>query len=252
MDLAVLVTWVLSVLLISVRFSVAFALSPVFTSYGIPAIARLALILAMSTLVYQAGAVSLTATVDTSQIIAAVGAEAVNGVLLGLAVHVALAAFALAGRMLDIQIGFGLGSVFDPVTRSSANVLGSLLALLGVMLFIAADAHLALASLLAASFDVVPLGTLPPVDDPLKVASAAGAMFAFGLALAAPVVLALFLTDVIVGIISRNSPQINVLVLSMPLKVLVGIFVLAIAMVAWAPLVERLFHLTSNVLGGSR
>jgi flagellar biosynthetic protein FliR len=86
----------------------------------------------------------------------------------------------------------------------------------------------------------------------MRMLAAAGTMFSTGLALAAPVVLALLMTDVLVGMASRNLPQVNVLVLSIPLKVLVGYLVLAVSVSAWAPVAATLFDRVGDVLGAKR
>jgi flagellar biosynthetic protein FliR len=175
-------------------------------------------------------------------------AEMFIGALMGLAVQIVLAALALAGRLLDVQIGFAIGSVFDPVTGASANVLGTIAGLLGVTLFVVSDAHLQLARLIAESIDVFPLGQLPPLNDPLQPLLAAGSMFALGLAFAAPLAAALLLTDLAIGVASRNMPQINVLILAMPLKIIVGYFVLAISVRGWSPLISQGFGHMTHVL----
>ena len=138
-------------------------------------------------------------------------AELFIGSMMGLAVQVVLAALALAGRLMDVQIGFAIGSVFDPVSGASSNVLGSIAGVLGVMLFVVGDAHLQLARLVSQSIDVFSLGRLPPLDELLRPLLAAGSMFTLGLAFAAPLVAALLLTGIAVGVASRNMPQINVL-----------------------------------------
>jgi flagellar biosynthetic protein FliR len=242
-------------MLLSVRLGVAFGMSPPLSSYGLPSFVRIALVFALAALI--AGIVppspALAALVDEpSRLLEAVGAEALIGLMLGLGVHVVLAAFALAGRLLDVQVGFGIGSIFDPLTRASSNVLASLMSVLGVVLFFLTDAHLALAALLGRSVVDFPLGSLPAFDDPMRMLVAAGTMFSTGLALAAPVVLALLMTDVLVGVASRNLPQVNVLVLSIPLKVLVGYLVLSLAVTAWAPVVDTLFGKVGDVLGARR
>ncbi len=244
--------WLVGVMLLSIRLSVAMALSPVMTAFGIPTAARLVLVfmlsaLAMSNSTPAAPFAPVMASVD--HFISAAAAELFLGMLLGLGVQVAMAAFAVAGRILDVQIGFGIGSVFDPVTRSSQNVMGSLMSLVGVTLFFIADAHLSLAAMLSASLNPFPIGQWPSFGDPLPIVTATGSMFALGLALAAPVAITLVLTDLFVGIASRNMPQINVLVLSIPLKVLIAYFVLALSVRAWSPITQRLFGLVGDVLG---
>ena len=247
-------TGLLAVLLQSVGFSVAFGMSPALSSHGMPAMVRVVLVFVLSALAAPAlpgGMAPGLAGWSASWLMAAVHAEVFVGMLLGFGVHVVLASFSIAGRMLDVQIGFGIGSVFDPVTRSSQNVMGMLMSLVGVTLFFAMDAHLALASMLARSTTLFPLGALPDFADPMPLLSGAGRMYAIGLALAAPVAIALVLSDLLVGVTSRNMPQINVLVLSMPLKVLVAYFVLAVSVRAWAPLLSGVFGMAGDILGAN-
>jgi flagellar biosynthetic protein FliR len=236
--------WALSVALLSVRLTVAVALSPVFSAYGVPALVRTFLVLALAVLTsasHPPAAIAVMASAGTALLIPAVLAEIMTGALLGLGVHLSMAAVAIAGRLLDVQIGFGLGAVFDPVTRSSSSVLASLASLLGVTLFVTSDAPLHLAQLIARSLEVLPLGVLPSFDDPLRQLSSAGEMFTLALALAAPVVAAMLLVDVAMAVMSRNMPQINVLILAMPLKVLVGYFMLILSLGSWLPLLQQAF-----------
>jgi flagellar biosynthesis protein FliR len=121
--------------------------------------------------------------------------------------------------------------------------------LLGVTLFVVSDAHLQLARLISDSIDVFPLGRLPPLNDPLQPLLAAGSMFALGVAFAAPLAATLLLTDLAVGVASRNMPQINVLILAMPIKIMVGYSVLALAVRGWGPLVSQGFGRMTQVLG---
>lgn len=246
-----LLPWMLSIALLTVRLTVAIALSPAFSAYGVPATVRVALTFALATLTFAsrppvADAVAWAA--DPIKLVMPVMAEVFIGALLGLGVHVVLAALALAGRLMDVQIGFALGSVFDPVTRTSSNVLGSMVSLLGVTLFVVSDAHLQLAQLIAQSIDTLPLGEFPALNDPLQPLLAAGSMFALGLAFAGPVAVALLLTDLAVGVASRNMPQVNVLVLAIPIKVIVGYAVLALAVVGWAPLLQQGFGRMASLL----
>jgi flagellar biosynthetic protein FliR len=246
-----LLPWVVSVALLTLRLTVALALSPALSAYGIPATVRIALTLALAalTFAYRSPVPAAAGWVaDPAALLMPILAEVFIGALLGLGVHVVLAALALAGRLMDVQVGFAIGSVFDPVTRTSSNVLGSMTGLLGVTLFIVSDAHLQLAQLISQSVDALPLGELPALNDPMRPLFAAGSMFALGLAFAAPVAVALLLTDLAIGVASRNMPQINVLILAMPLKVIIGYGVLALAVIGWAPLMSRGFAHMAGVL----
>jgi flagellar biosynthesis protein FliR len=247
-----LLPWLLSIALLTVRLTVAVALSPALTAFGIPAIVRILLTVALALLTFANREAVPAAAVwagDPAQLVLPMLAEISIGAFLGLGVHLVLAAFALAGRVLDVQVGIAIGSLFDPVTRSSSNVLGSLATLVGVTLFMVTEAHLQLARLLAQSLDVLPLGAWPELSDPLQPLLAAGSMFTLGLVLAAPIVMALLLTDVVVAVVSRNMPQMNVLVLVVPIKVLIGYLVLACTLRNWATLLQQGFGYMVERLG---
>ena len=252
MNLEPFLPWLLSVGMLSVRLTVALALSPALSAYGVPASVRVALTVALAGLActYRSPAPEAAAwAANPTLLLIPVLAEIFIGMVLGLAVQIVLAALALAGRLLDVQIGFAIGSVFDPVTGASSNVLGTMAGLLGVTLFVVSDAHLQLARLISDSIDVFPLGRLPPLNDPLQPLLAAGSMFALGVAFAAPLAATLLLTDLAVGVASRNMPQINVLILAMPIKIMVGYSVLALAVRGWGPLVSQGFGRMTQALG---
>jgi flagellar biosynthesis protein FliR len=244
--------WGLSVALLAVRLTVAVALSPALAAYGIPATVRLALVFALAALTF-AHRPPLAAAAGwmsaPGSLLAAVAAEVMIGALLGLALHVVMAALVLAGRLMDVQIGFAIGSIFDPVTQASSNVLGSLVSLLGVTLFVLGDVHLRLAQLVSQSIDVLPLGELPTLAEPGRPLLAAGAMFTLGAAFAAPVAAALLLTDIAIGVASRNMPQLNVLILAMPVKVVVGYAVLALSVASWGPWLQQGLDRTIAAMG---
>src|SRR4051812_1651190 len=209
MSAANLMPWAICVLLLSVRLGVALAMSPALASYGVPAMVRVALTIALALLTFANRAPEPTAAdwlASPSGMILPVFAEIFIGALLGLGVHVLFGALALAGRLMDVQIGFAIGSVFDPVSRSGASVLGSLMSLIGITLFVLSGAHLQLAQLVSSSLDLLPLGQMPHLNDPMQPLLAAGSMFALGLAFAGPVAVALLLTDVTFAVASRNMP----------------------------------------------
>src|SRR5689334_15773778 len=114
---APLLPWGLSVMLLTVRLIVAVTLSPALSSYGVPASVRIALAVALAALTFANHAPPAAAVqwvTEPQSMVAPVCAEVFIGALLGLGVHVLMAALALAGRLMDVQVGFAIGSVFDP------------------------------------------------------------------------------------------------------------------------------------------
>ena len=253
MNLDPILPWLLSVGLLTVRLTAALALSPAISAYGVPASVRVALTVALSLLICaDRGAAPMAASwaADPSLMVVPVLAEMFIGAMLGLTMQVVLASFAIAGRLMDVQTGFSIGSVFNPVTGAGSNVLSSIMGLLGVTLFVLSNAHLQLAQLLAESIDRLPLGQFPPLNDPMQPLLAAGSMFAVGVAFAAPLAAALLLIDLALGVASRNMPQINVMLLAIPIKVLAAYAMLALTVRGWALLFGQEFSHMANTLSG--
>jgi flagellar biosynthesis protein FliR len=247
-----ILVWLPSLLVLSARLVPVMVLSPALSSYGVPATVRIALTFMLAALALSGHALPAEAASwvrDPEKLLGVVIGELALGALIGLSVQIALAAFAVAGRVMDVQIGFGLASVFDPTTRSSSSVLGMLLSLVGVMLFIASGTHLELARLVSASLDVFPLGHVPALADPMRAMQAGGLMFSLGLSIAAPLVVTLLLVDIAMAVLSRTMPQLNVLMLGMPLKVGVGFLVLMGALPMAAALARDAFARTARAMG---
>jgi flagellar biosynthesis protein FliR len=168
--------------------------------------------------------------------------EAVLGGLLAFGILAAFAAFQIAGRVIDLQLGFGVATLIDPATRGHAPLLGTLLWLMAVAAFFAIDGHHALLRAFALSLQSVPPGSALGEVPLGPVVAQFGLMFSFALAIAAPVVFVLLLVDTVVAVMARTMPQMNIFFISLPLKVVVGLAVLALSVVHLGPLAQRCFE----------
>ena len=244
--------WVHTALLASIRLSLGLAMTPLFSAFGVPMVARLILVLVFAGL---AASLSLGAPqpalmlpTQAPQWLLAMGTEVAVGLLMAVGVHVAFATFAIAGRLMDAQMGFTLGAVLDPVSKGHAAVMASGMNLLAVLLFFVSDVHHLLLAGFFQTFELLPIGHPLSVSGWLPMAMGAGAMFTLGFAMAAPVVVALLLADVVVGVVSRNMPQMNVLFLSIPLKVLLGMAVMVVAVRLLGPVAHKVLMLPLTLL----
>lgn len=225
--------WALGTLLLSMRIGAVLVVSPLLSQAMIPATARVLLVMSLS-IAIAAGLSSGDVVVPETfgHLVSAFLREAAVGVVLGLGVLVAFATFTLAGRFLDVQIGFGIAQVFDPLTKQQVPVLTSLLNLTGVVVFFSSNGHHALLRGIQFSTQALPVGM--PRDVVIAAFPLIGdtaTLFGLGFSMAAPIVLSLMLVEVALGVISRNLPQINMFVLGIPLKVIVGLLTLAL----WLP-----------------
>jgi flagellar biosynthesis protein FliR len=243
MTLIVDMGWVLTVLLVALRIAAALALTPVLAMGGMPARVRLLLVLALAVSLSSALVVPVASTAFTlGGLLIAAMSELVFGGLLAFGLFTAFAAFQLAGRTIDLQVGFGVATLIDPATRLQAPLIGTFLNTLALAVFFAIDGHHMVVRGLAFSLAHLPPGTPLGSLDVGAVVTQFGSMFIFALALAAPVMIVIFLVDIAMAVMARTMPQVNIFIVSLPLKILVGLIMLVISVRFMGPLMERIFE----------
>jgi flagellar biosynthetic protein FliR len=228
MSLQIDMGWLMAVLLVSVRIAAATAVAPIFGPAQIPGAVKVFLALALSGCMVTIAGNSLEIR-SLSELATATLHEALIGFALGFGFLAAYAATQVAGRVLDVQIGFGAASILNPTTQTLAPLIGTVFGMAMVMVFLALDGHHQLIRALSASLLGMPPGSLRIGNIGATIAQSS-IMFTFGLALAAPVMFALWLSDVAMSVFARSMPQLNVFVLSFAVKILLGITGLAVSL----------------------
>lgn len=242
MHLEVDTNWLNGIILCSIRLSALLLFSPLLHGLGLPMRLRVLMVLALSVvLVSGMGMHPAQPVIDLGNLIAAGVSELATGALMAFGIFTAFAAFSFAGNALDLQMGFNIANIFDPVTRSQAPLLASLLAMVAVSLFFSMDAHHALLRGLAYSFEKLPLGSAANVPEPNLLIRQSALVFSLGLTLAAPVMFMLFLLELALAVVSRNLPQMNIFLLSTPIKITVGLCLLAAVSSHLAGTARRVF-----------
>lgn len=235
--------WIAGMLLLATRIAALLLLTPVLYAIPIPPLARLLVTLGLACVIALPFAQQMPAApASVGDLVRAVLQEAAIGATLGLGVLMAFAGFALAGRLADIQIGFGVAQVFDPLTRTQLPILTSVIGLFAVVFFFAVNGHHALLRGIAFSVERMPIGggwSVPAAAEPLT--RQAAVLFSLGFALAAPVVLSLLLLEFALGVVSRNLPQMNMLVLGIPVKIVGGLLALSVWAAALGEPAGRLY-----------
>lgn len=225
--------WVLTVLLLSLRLSAVLLLTPILGAANLPAIARILLVLSLAAALTGISPASRTAPLttvgDTGALLRAGLTELALGATLALGVLLAFAAFSIAGQLLGVQIGFGLGQVIDPASNARSPILTSAYDQLALILFFLVNGHHALLRGIAFSLERFPLGQPWPVAAAfVPTLRLVTAVFVLGFALAAPVALLILLVDFALGIVGRQLPQLNMLTTGIPVKIVAGLLALSI------------------------
>jgi flagellar biosynthesis protein FliR len=215
--------------LLSLRVAAVFLMTPVLYAIPMPGMVRMMFVLCISFAIAMGLAGSYAAPeLDFAGLLMAALQEVVLGATLALGIILAFAAFDMAGRLLDIQIGFGMAQVFDPVSRKHVPILTSMMSMFAVLFFFLVNGHHALLRGIAYSVERFPVGAPWALDNVLlPVIKQVSGLFSLGFALAAPIVFCLFLIEITLGLIARNLPQLNMFSLGIPLKIVVGLLALA-------------------------
>jgi flagellar biosynthetic protein FliR len=177
--------------------------------------------------------------------------EATIGVLLGLVAQFLFAGVSLGGQLAGMQMGFGMANLIDPSTHAQLTVVAQWQQLLAILVFLVLDVHHLLLRALLSSFTIVPPGTLAIAALDVRGALAlAGDMFTVGVRVAAPVLVALLLTNGAMGVLARTIPQLNVFVVGFPVNAGVGLIVLGASLPFTFRLLTARFSALEPALAG--
>ena len=211
-------------ILILVRVTAFIVVCPGFSYKGLSNIFKIALSIAISLLIH-----STIPNIEFSNNIYYLLFMAMGEVLLGLAMgyitKLVFAAIEIAGQMVDFQVGFSMASLYDPAMGINASNYGRVYYWLSICLFFILDMHHRVIWTMVDSFKHIPIGNLSfnlyGVEGVIRLFTSS---FELALNLAAPLIIVVLVTDVVLGIISKTVPQINVLMLGMPLKSMISFF----------------------------
>lgn len=164
------------------------------------------------------------------------------GFVYGLALALFNEMLLFTGEMVGLQFSFSAVNLLDPTSSIQTPIMNELFQLFGTLVLIAAGLDRVLLASLVRSFRAVPLGSYALLPATSKaIAGAAGGIFLAAIELAAPVIAATMLVEVAVALLSRLSPQLPVMSLTVPLKTLVGFSVLIGTLALWPRFIEARF-----------
>ena len=232
-------------LLMLTRISGIFLISPFFGSMNIPMFFRVGIALAMSVVLFPV--VDGLGTPETPPSIimfgAAVLGELFIGWLIGFVAYISFAAITMAGKVMDMQVGFAVVNVVDPTSGQQIPLIGSFLYNLAVIILLVTNGHHMLIAALVESFRAVPLAGLEAnISRALIIANFTGTIFLTGMKIAMPITFAILLTNVGLGILSRTMPQMNIFVVGIPMQLMIGLFVISMIMPFYVLFLDVLFN----------
>ncbi|WP_161878903.1 flagellar biosynthetic protein FliR [Alkalibacterium sp. MB6] len=213
-------------LLVMIRLTVFISISPGFSHSSFPTITKVALAVGLA--------------LPIMGVIPAMGTELAMGVFVILAIKELLIGMALgyitllffsaveiAGTLVDFQVGFSMGQIYDPSLGVSVSNYGRVYYWISIMIFFLADMHHQVITTLVQSYQWAPLDQLTFTHIGMEgIIKLFGYTFATAIQLAVPLIIVALLSELTLALISRTVPQIDVLILGMPMKTLISLIIM--------------------------
>lgn len=237
-------------LLIMVRMLGFFVIMPIFSGSSVPGVARMAVAMAFSLITYTTGAYANYAIFFDESIVEFV-LLAITEFLIGFTqayiVYIIFSMLYFVGQLLDQDIGFSMVSVLDPVSQLQVPILGNVLFMLSMVVLITSGGLNFLLGALFQSFHIVPIGSVwffePYQAIPLYVIQIIIDSFRLGLQIAMPVMGSILVINLALGMLLKSMPQMNMFVVGMPLKLVLGLGILFVLIPIFANVATTLFNI---------
>jgi flagellar biosynthetic protein FliR len=236
-----LLTIISGLLTIAVRLSGLMLFAPFFGSIVIPTRIKAVLVLALTLLLFptvgqEIGAHQLA---DWPML---VFTEFLIGVGMGIATNIVFEAVQLTGQVLSIQMGYSLINILDPQTQVDTTVVALFYQSIVMLLFLRMDVHYWLLRAIGNSYLYLPPGTAHFSSlFTLAILKTGGQVFSLGIQIAAPVLSATLVADIVLGLLGKASPQMPLMLLGPAVKSLLGLLILITTLKYWPDLFHRLF-----------
>ncbi len=229
-------------LILFVRVIGVLASAPVFGHRSVINQTKIGFALVLSIALYPAVPITLAATTELLPFVIIVVKELTMGMMLGFVARLVFIAVQFAGEVIGIDIGFGVVNIIDPLSAEQISIIGTFKNLLAILIFLIIDGHHTIINVLAVSFEMVPLGGVQLSEMLARgLIELTSGVFVMAVKLSAPIITALFLTSLALGIIARTVPQMNVFIVGFPLKIGIGMGMLMISLPLFMTVLMKFF-----------
>jgi flagellar biosynthesis protein FliR len=241
-----------ALMLASIRPGAAFLAAPVFGAPQVPVLLRFVLAVAVGV----PGAMVATVVLPSGGMVSVAGfalviGEILIGLALGFALQTGFAATSIAGEAIGNAMGLGFAATIDPMSGHGTPAIGQVLTILATLLFLSMDGHLAFISVIIESYRALPVGGgLLSADAVGAVVTLGGAMFAASVTLALPAVTGVILIQLVMALLARSAPALNLFAVGLPAALLGGLVLFAFATPVIGSAVTR--HLIATLEDSAR
>ena len=235
--------WLMLLVFPLARILALIASAPVIGNQQFPMTAKIGLAVVISVLVAPSLPPVPDIAPDSAYAMLLLTREILLGVGMGLAMRVVFAAVNMAGDVIGMQMGLGFAQFFDPSSSAQVPVVGQFLNLLATLVFLSINGHLTMIATLIDSFRTVPPdAALSSAAGALALVKWGGMIFSAAVPLSLPLIATLLITNSALAVLTRASPQLNILAIGFPFTLFVGFFALLLTLPYMVPGFERLFE----------
>ncbi|RKN86508.1 flagellar biosynthetic protein FliR [Paenibacillus ginsengarvi] len=232
-------------LLLFCRITAFMLAAPVFSTRGLPPTWKIGVAAMIAFITFPAAGLNNPTAIDGLFIVSIIR-EVLVGLLLGFTAYMFFTAVQIAGSFIDIQMGLGIANVIDPMTGAQSPLIGNFKFILAMLLFLTFNGHHYMIEGLIKSYEWMPLsnGLFAAIQNGTVhefLLRSFASVFSLALQMSTPLVVALFLTDIGLGILSKTAPQFNIFVVGVPIKILIGFLLLVLVLPGFVFLFQDLF-----------
>jgi len=236
--------------LVLARLTSFMLLAPFFSIKGTPNILKVGLGVFLTVLLLPSIKTIEDIPIDLAAYSILIIKEAVVGLILGYVSILIFNAIRIAGELIDIQMGFAMATVFDPQNQSRITLMGQFMYLFQILLFLAVDGHHSLIMAISYSYKLIPVtGAIFKTTFVTAVIKMFIEMFSLGIRMAAPFIVAFLICDIGLGIMARTVPQLNIFILSFPLKTSLGLVIFIAVLPIMTALVNNILRQMETNMG---
>ncbi len=221
-------------MMIMARVTGLFSFSPFLGAPFIPRSVRILIIVIFSWLLIPYSGVVISFSIPVGIIVWMILLNFTVGMAIGLFATIFFEAVQFAGRVYGYQIGFAVANVLDPQTQSQVPILGQLTYLIAAFLFVSMDGPAILLLAMANSLKKIPIDSLVLGTNFVPLFwKEVGTIFSLGLQIGFPIIAFMLIVTIVLGVMARIMPQMNVFMVGMPLDVFVGLIMFAMLIPIW-------------------
>jgi flagellar biosynthetic protein FliR len=217
--------------LVLARMSGLVIFAPFFSSGSIPINVRAFLAANLTIIVLPFATLNMVVPSDLSSLVVAITGELLIGMTVGMMTTTLFSGLELSGMLIGQQMGISVAQVFDPLFNENSSALGQLYFWLAMVVFLLIRGHIVLIGALAKSFQTLPIGKFIVSEEVVSsLIQILQMSFILALHIFAPLLVAIFLTTLAMGFVSRTVPQLNILSIGFPLRIAFGFVLLVLCL----------------------